>query len=127
TTGTPSRLSRTSHSMPNPPAIAASKAAMPFSLTLAPCSPRWAKGRSVRKANRSGVRPDKDDRIDLDGGIERQHRHAHRAARMAARIAKDIDHQFRRAIGDFRLVAEVGRAADEDAQLHDPLHAVQAA
>ena len=36
-------------------------------------------------------------------------------------------HQLRRAIGDLGLVGEAGGAADEHAELHDPLDAVEAA
>src|SRR3546814_17486963 len=89
--------------MPKPAATAAAKAAMPFSLIRPPCSPRWAKGRSVRKGRASG-RADKDDRVDLYRRAQRQHRNPHGAAGMLARLAKDIDHQFGRAIGDLGLV-----------------------
>src|SRR5262245_25677525 len=101
--------------MPWPAAIAASKAARLFSIRPSPCSPRWANGFDMSR--RSSACLDGDDGIDLDRGAQREHRNAHRASRVAARLAEHLLHQFGRAIGDLGLGGEIGMAVDEDAEL----------
>ena len=51
--------------------------------------------------------PDGDDGIDFDRGAERQHRHADRAAGVAAGLAEYLLHQLGGAVGDLRLVGEM--------------------
>ena len=75
-----------------------------FSGTAEPkCSPRWAKPRGPGSR---GSGPDGDDRIHFDRDSKRQNGNSDGAARVAAGLAEHVLHQFRRAIGDFRLVGE---------------------
>src|SRR4051794_7735500 len=125
TIAAPSRLAWTSSSIPDPAAIAAAKAARLFSGRPGPCRPRWAKGRAPRRSSSACL--DLDDGIDLDRRPQRKHRHADRAAGVAAGLAEHLLHQLRRAIGDLGLVGEGAGAVDEDAELNDPLDPVEAA
>ena len=68
----------------------------------------------------------RDDRIDLDRGAERQHRHADRAAGVAAGLAEHLLHQLGGAVGDLGLIGEAAGAVHEHAELHDPLDPVEA-
>src|SRR3546814_540537 len=113
--------------MPWPWAMAASKAARLFSIRPPPWSPRWAKGRAINSTSAGSVGLDRDNGINLDGGTERQHRNADRAAGVAAGLAEYLLHQLGRAVGDLGLVSEGTGAVDEDAELHDPLDAVEVA
>src|SRR3546814_17361073 len=107
--------------MPWPWAMAASKAARLFSIRPPPWSPRWAKGRAINSTSAGSVGLDRDNGINLDGGTERQHRNADRAAGVAAGLAEYLPHQLGRAVGDLGLVSEGTGAVDEDAERHDPL------
>src|SRR3546814_19159907 len=79
--------------MPWPWAMAASKAARLFSIRPPPWSPRWAKGRAINSTSAGSVGLDRDNGINLDGGTERQHRNADRAAGVAAGLAEYRIHQ----------------------------------
>src|SRR4249919_3869664 len=114
TSSSPDR--RTSHSMPAPASMAAWNAAMLFSGTPAPWSPRCANpigpGLSA-----SGF--DLNDRIHLDRDAQRQDRYADCRTGMASGLSEHVLHQFGRAIGHLGLVGEIAMAVDEHAQLDD--------
>ena len=71
------------------------------------------------------LRAQRDDRVDLDRRTQRQDRHADRCAGMAARFSEHVEHQFGRAIGDLRLIGEIGGRIDERAEPDDALHPVE--
>src|ERR1700720_798183 len=122
----PSPLSCTSTSMPNPAAIAARTAAAVFSIRplVGSCSPRCAIGRAVSQSSggvtntaRSG---DLERAFYLDCGIGRQRRHADRRARVLALVAEHRDHQIGGAVHHLWPVAEARRRIDKAAE---PYHA----
>ena len=63
---------------------------------------------------------DLDDHLDLDRGVERQHRDADRGAGVPAGVAEDLADQLGGAVGDPRLPGEVRGGGDEDDELDDP-------
>src|SRR5580698_321318 len=50
--------------------------------------------------------------LDLDGDIARQRAHADGAPRGTAGLAKDVDHQFAKAVDDLRMPLEIGDRVD---------------
>ena len=62
-----------------------------------------------------------DNRINLNRGAARQSGDAYGCAGVLPGAAEHLLHQIRRAIGDFGLIGEIGRAIDEGPQLDDPL------
>ena len=67
------------------------------------------------------------DQLDLDRGVERQHRHPDRAPRVPAGLAEHLDQELARAVGDLRLAGERRIARDEAGDLDDPRDGVEAA
>src|SRR5680860_438926 len=66
-------------------------------------------------------RSDLHDQLDLDGGVERQHRHADRRACVPTRLTEDLAEQLGDAVGHQGLAGEVGSGSDEHDHLDDPL------
>src|SRR5262245_49496866 len=120
----PSPDMRTSHSMPAPMSMAARKAAMLFSGTPGPWSPRCA---NPCCPGLSGSGLDLDDRIHLDRDTQREDRDADGRSSMAPYLAEHLLHQFGRAVGDLWLVGEITVAVDENAELDDPPDPVERA
>ncbi len=60
-----------------------------------------------------------DDELDLDGGVEREHGDADRAARVTAGVAEDLAEQLGGAVHDARLAGEVRGGGDEADDLDD--------
>ena len=59
--------------------------------------------------------------LDLDRRVQRQHRHADRAARVHALVAEDLAQQLAGAVDDAGLAGEVRGGGDEADDLHDAL------
>src|SRR5215831_15767716 len=70
---------------------------------------------------------DLEDRLDLDGDVERQHVDADGRTRVLAGIAEHVDHGVGSAVRHLRLVGEVVGRVDEDGELGDALDAVEIA
>src|SRR5258708_14991641 len=107
-------LSAPAHASHAAAGISASRATI---LTVTPSPPSMALIRSAHL----------EDRVDLDGNAAPQRVDAHRRARMAARVAQHLNHQVGGAVGDLRLLGEVGHAIDEGAQPHAAQDAVEIA
>ena len=74
-----------------------------------------------------GQSVDLDDHLDLDRDVQRQHRHADRAARVHARVAEHLAEQLAGAVDDAGLAGEVRGARDEADDLDDPAYLVEVA
>src|SRR5918996_6153885 len=73
---------------------------------------------SLRLSSVLGVQSGKlKDRFDLDGSIERQARATDGKPRMAPRLCHGAHHKVGGAVDDLGLIRELGRAADEAAEL----------
>ena len=70
---------------------------------------------------------DLDEDLDLDGGVERQHRYADGRARVHAGVTERRTEQVGGAVGDLRLAGEVGRRGHEADHLDDALDLVEVA
>ena len=95
--------------------MAASNAAMPFSLMPARCSPRWAKGRAVSQSGRLCSGANLHDRVDLDGRAQRQHRHADLARPGEHAAQPRVDEQAREHIAVLEAIARGDAPAARDA------------
>ncbi len=71
--------------------------------------------------------PDFGDEFDFDGGAQGEAGCADGGAGVFASVAEDFSEEVAGAVGDFRLVGEVGRGVDEDADADDARDVVDTA
>src|SRR5471030_1173416 len=84
------------------------------------CRPRWAIGRAVSQSVATMAVPSLhlEQALDLDRGVERQHRDTDGGTRVPPLVAEQRDHQVGGAVHDFWPIEEGGIGIDEAAEAH---------
>ena|SRR5215813_3112123 len=68
-----------------------------------------------------------DDHFNLNAASKRNLRHTQSAAGMGSALAKNLEQQFRSAIGNYVRFGKIWRAVHKNNQLHDAPYIVQVA
>src|SRR5664280_786455 len=71
--------------------------------------------------------PEGDDRLHLDGDVERELRDAYRRSGVFAVVSPELEDQVAETVDDGRHAVEVRRGVDQPERLHPRAHAVEVA